>query len=223
MCSSDLIIATTPGNYGLTVTDNNGCIGSTSVQLNNYPLPTPTLPASVSICAGDSTSITPGNYSNYSWNNGQSSSSIYINTAGVYIVEVTDANGCKNSDTTNLTVNNLPLPVISGPSTTCINIPAVLNAGSGYSQYLWSTGEPTANIQTNVGGIYTVTVTDIRGCKNQASFALVVYPLADMTITGAKDICNGESSLLSAIPNQGTYSWSNASTANTTKIGRAHV
>ena len=206
--NSNNITAATPGNYTLTVTDNNGCVGSTSVQLNNYPLPTPTLPATVSVCAGDSTSITPGNYSNYIWSNGQTSPSIYINSAGTYTVEVTDVNGCKNNATTNLTVNNLPLPVISGPATTCVNIPATLNSGTGYAQYLWSTGEPTSSIQTNIGGNYTVTVTDIRGCKNIANFSLLVFPLADMTITGDKDICAGESTTITGIAGQGTYLWS---------------
>ncbi|MFN5347012.1 MAG: choice-of-anchor L domain-containing protein [Bacteroidota bacterium] len=221
--NSNSITAATPGNYGLTVTDNNGCSGSTSVQLNNYPLPTPTLPASVSICAGDSTSLSPGNYSNYSWNNGLSSSSIYINTAGLYIVEVTDANGCKNSDTTTLTVNNLPNPVITGPSSTCINIPAALNAGSGYSQYLWSTGEPTSTIQTNVGGNYIVTVTDIRGCKNTANFNLTVYPLADLAITGDKDICEGESTIITGIPGQGTYLWSTGETTPAINLNQTGI
>jgi hypothetical protein len=206
--NSNNINAAIPGTYALTVTDNNGCIGSTSVQLNNYPLPIPTLPSAVSICAGDSTSITPGNYSNYVWSNGQTNPSIYIHTAGSYTVEVTDINGCKNNDTTNLTVNNLPLPIISGPATTCVNIPAVLNAGNSYSQYLWSTGEPTSIIQTNIGGNYTVTVTDIRGCKNTANFSLVVFPLADITITGDKDICAGESTTITGIAGQGTYLWS---------------
>jgi len=221
--SGNSITAATPGNYALTVTDNNGCVGNTSVQLNNYPLPTPTLPASVSICAGDSASITPGNYSNYVWSNGQTSPSIYINTSGTYTVEVTDINGCKNNDTTNLTVNNLPLPIISGPATTCVNIPATLNAGSGYAQYLWSTGEPTATIQTIVGGNYTVTVTDIRGCKNTANFSLVVYPLADPSITGDKDICEGETTSITGIVGQGTYLWSTGATSPSITINQTGI
>lgn len=210
--TSSSITATTPGNYALTVTDNNGCTGNISVQLNNYPLPSPTLPATVSICAGDSANITPGNYSNYIWSSGQNSPNIYIATAGTYTVEVTDANGCKNNDTTILTVNNLPNPVISGPATTCVNIPAVLNAGSGYSQYLWSTGEPTATIQTIIGGSYTVTVTDVRGCKNSSNFNLVAFPLADMSITGDKDICEGETTSITGVAGQGSYLWSTGET-----------
>ncbi|MFM7015462.1 MAG: choice-of-anchor L domain-containing protein [Bacteroidota bacterium] len=212
------ITAAAPGNYALTVTDNNGCIGSTSVQLNNYPLPTPSLPTTVSICAGDSTNVTPGNFANYVWSNGQTNPSIYLLNAGTYIVEVTDINGCKNNDTTILVVNNLPLPIIIGPTTTCANIPATLNAGNSYAQYLWSTGEPTANIQTTIGGTYTVTVTDIRGCKNKAYFNLVVYPLADVTIVGKNDICEGETTTITGMPNQGTYLWSNGSTTASTAI-----
>lgn len=50
------------------------------------------------ICpAGDSVELTAGNaFSTYVWNTGDSSQSIWVNTAGIYSVTVTDANGCTN-------------------------------------------------------------------------------------------------------------------------------
>jgi gliding motility-associated-like protein len=48
------------------------------------------------------------------------------------------------------------------------NTTAVLSAPSGYSAYMWSSGETTAQISTGVGK-YTVSVTDNNGCTSPAS------------------------------------------------------
>ena len=40
----------------------------------------------------------------------------------------------------------------------------ILNAGVGFSSYLWSNGLTTQSITANQGGLYKVTVTDAAGC-----------------------------------------------------------
>ena len=61
-----------------------------------------------------------------------------------------------------------PLPLISlGQDTMYSSVNSfVLDAGPGYSSYLWSTTENTQSVQVNSPGMYCVTVTDAYGCSN---------------------------------------------------------
>jgi hypothetical protein len=98
------------GNYSVTVTDGNGC----SVT-NNYPVIQPSNPLIVNGTVTDATGISTNDgavditvtggtppYS-YVWSNGPTTEDITALLPGVYVVIVTDANGC--SHTTSYTVN----------------------------------------------------------------------------------------------------------------------
>ncbi|WP_046745938.1 T9SS type B sorting domain-containing protein [Kordia zhangzhouensis] len=67
-----------------------------------------------------------------------------------------------------------PLPEIDIPNdiTLCLNdLPLTVTAGSDIGNtYLWSTGEMTASIDITSIGTYSVTVTNIFGCSQSASF-----------------------------------------------------
>ncbi|HUM46973.1 MAG TPA: T9SS type A sorting domain-containing protein, partial [Chitinophagales bacterium] len=55
-------------------------------------------------------------------------------------------------------------PVISGPATICGTTPVTLDAGTGFSSYIWSTGSTSQTIAVDAAGAYGVTVTDTNGC-----------------------------------------------------------
>ena len=107
------------GNYSVTVTDVNGCIGTASVIITQPP---PflfyTINHSDVSCLGGSNGTasvsalggTPG--LTYNWSNGQNTQTATGLSAGTYTVTVTDANGC--TITTNVTIAiEYPLPIPS--------------------------------------------------------------------------------------------------------------
>ena len=72
-------------------------------------------------------------------------------------------------------VNSNPNASISGNNSVCLGGVTTLDAGS-YSSYLWSTNATTQTITVGIG-TYTVTVTNINGCKDTNSITVSNYPI----------------------------------------------
>ena len=88
------------GQYRVTVTDNNGCIASDSVNIDVYaPVPGHFLSADTSICSNESLTINAkSGYRNYIWSDNTSGQTITIKQPGLYYLEVTDDNNCTGTD-----------------------------------------------------------------------------------------------------------------------------
>lgn len=155
-----------PGSYTVMVTDSFGCssVDSITVGFTN-PAPVVALGADTTICDGNDLTLDAGTQSIYSWSNGSSNQTITVNAAGSYSVTVTDANGCQNNDSILVAVS---APSVTLPADTCVlqTITQTLDAGAGFSSYLWSNGATTQTITVMVPdtGSYSVTVTDQFGC-----------------------------------------------------------
>ena len=90
---------------------------------------------------------------------------------GVYNVTVTGSfgSGSGNSSVTIVLSPAAVTPVIVGDFDFCPNNLATLDAGSGYSNYLWSNGMQTQTSIVLMAGTYTVVVSNAAGCTASAS------------------------------------------------------
>jgi PKD repeat protein len=176
--SSQSIDIDTDGEYYVTITDqlNPSCITlSDTVELFVNPLPTVDLGIDQAICDGDPLTLDAGNPgATYLWNDASDQQTLDITATGEYSVEVTDLNGCSNSDTVNVVVN--PLPVVDlGADISEENPPVTLDAGAGFVSYEWSTMESGQTIDVSTNGTYWVEVTDNNMCTNSDTIVVEFF------------------------------------------------
>jgi len=199
-----------PGTYALTVTDDFGCAGELSTTLDTFPQPQPTIEGTPAFCEGESTTLEVAEtFANYRWNGGQfTAASVAIDSAGLYTVEVTDANQCRGSASVNVVENLNPQPQILGDSAICQGTFTTLAVTDTYASYSWSSGQTSPSLTVNNQETYSLTVTDDNGCTGTAAFDLTVNPNPQPQINGDSTICEGEPQVLDAGPGFASYDWS---------------
>jgi len=184
------------------------CPGLSSVELIVVAAPEPIIAGPNAFCVGSTVQLevtTP--FNQYAWSNGASTQAISVSAAGTYRVTVTNAAGCTGTEAFTLDELPRPVPVVTAASYACDGN-LELNAGTGFSGYLWSNGETTNPITISAGGTYSVTVTDAAGCTGSASFSAVIPTPPSVAIDGPALFCAGGTANLQATPGLSSYSWS---------------
>lgn len=135
------------------------------------------------ICAGDSIDLSAGGQWGvppyyYEWEpTGDIADEIIVSPTDTTIYTSIIHDLCEMKDTVYQTVNVLPEPELApGPFEDCFEV--IADAGAGYENYLWSTGETSQTILVDSGGIYYVTVTDAFGCEGTSEpiDVIINYP-----------------------------------------------
>jgi hypothetical protein len=182
------------GNEMVNVTEIDGsshCSGSASIAVFvvNSAVPAVTASGSLSFCAGDSVVLSAsGGFTSYLWSDGETKQNIIVKTSGTYTVMVMAAGGCTGtSSPIAVTVGSVLVPVITGAPAFCPGDSTVLDAGSGYDTYLWSTGATTETITVTQPGTYTVSVTKGTCAGTSADYKVTVYPMPVATISASGD------------------------------------
>jgi hypothetical protein len=108
--STQSTVVSASGTYSVTVTDPNGCSGSTSTSVT-IGSPVVNLGGPYTQCGG-SVTLDAGNAgSSYAWSNGATSQTIAASSSGNYTVTVTDANACTGTGTAVVTIDAPPSSV----------------------------------------------------------------------------------------------------------------
>jgi len=206
------IVTTT---YTVTVTDTNGCVDFDVATVSVNPLPIVSAGNDTAICEGVSLTIggspTGPASATYNWiPAGTLNNNTLVNPIATplitteYIVTVTDSNGCINMDSVTVTVNALPVIIISNDTALCVGDCAQLNATGG-TGYAWTPSTTLSNsaifnpIACPISNTtYLVTVTDINNCMDTASVNITINPLP--TISAGPDLwlCTGDNIQLGA-------------------------
>ena len=207
--------------YFVTVTDTFGCIAIDTVTVNTLsPLPMPNLGPDSLVCETN-VDLTPGaGFTTYLWSDGSNSDTLNITTSGIYSVTVSNAGGCENVDSVNITLST-PITFTSTINNSSCSqntgsVTLVASGGTGTIGYAWSTGDTIAGIANVGAGNYLVTISDSVGCSVEADFDVDNINAPVLAITTIDLSCFGDNSGAASSTVTGgtapfTYTWSNGS------------
>ncbi|GIV27350.1 MAG: hypothetical protein KatS3mg027_1164 [Bacteroidia bacterium] len=198
----------TAGIYTITISDANFCGPiSTTVQILEPPALSLTATQSQSVsCNGGNNgaaNATPnggvGGYT-YTWSpTGGNNSSASGLTAGIYTLNVQDANGCSISDTVQiLQPPALSLTATQTQSVSCYGgndgtANSLASGGVGGYTYTWA---PAGGNNSNASGlsanIYTIFVNDANNCSISTTVQIIQPPALSLTASQTQSVsCNG--------------------------------
>jgi hypothetical protein len=173
------------GTYSVTITDANGCTVSGSITIDQPTDLLVTIDAQNVGCdePGFAIASASGGTPPYSfaWDNGIEDANNLDILAGTYTVTATDANGCTETASVEITGGfgpEIEIVIDARPSQEDPNGGALsLNIESGTSPFSfeWSNGEATESITGIGSGEYSVTITDANGCTDEASVQIFEF------------------------------------------------
>lgn len=167
------------GNYGVNVTDANGCVASSSVNIINPPALTTNITSINGTCGTScSGSAIINVFNGNAPYNISSTGPVNINTlnptnlcAGIYTVTTTDINGCSFMNM--LTINSLGSNTITNVTAittsydeTCLQTSdgaidlTITGSNPGPFTYLWNNGATTQDLNNISSNSYWVTILD---------------------------------------------------------------
>ena len=209
------ITGLTQGQYVVTVTDNKGCEGSAIATLVDASVPiTVTVSKTDVVCPGTSTGAISLNTSggstpySYAWSSnvkGLTTSSLTNLAAGSYSVTVTEAglNRCKTVSSIEIEEPSFGIQanivlnensgvqandgIICQGDEVTLSVNTLTNEGSSIASYLWSDAlaSKTKNINVGLAGVYTVTVTDSKGCSTSVNTTVSVTAVNTVSVASA--------------------------------------
>jgi len=214
-------------SYIVTVTDAHGCTTNNTVTITepaalaaNASSTSTTCPTA---CNGTATAAPSGGTAPYTYKwlpGGQITSSISNLCGGTDTLILTDRNGCVDSVFVTIPIP-IKLSIVASTSPSNCNasngsITVTPAGGSPAYTYLWSPGgQTTATITGLSAGIYTVQVTDSKGCDSTFNVLLNNSSgVSSFTDTKQNELCFGDAiGWIDVVPIGGTlpyvYFWAN--------------
>lgn len=215
----------TSGSFNVTVTDLNGCVGTsdlTTIEVYSFP-DVKVLPnGPTEFCQGDSVVLTATGGMDYVWSTGDMGSTLVVYNTGSYYVSGSNQFGCVDtSAVVSIVVNQPPVITVTpnGPTEFCDGGSVDLTV-SGADTYVWSTNETTETITVTTSGLYSAIGTDANGCSTESGdVEVTVYPNPEPIITpnGPTEFCDGDSVVLTSTAAD-TYLWTNGATTQSITV-----
>ncbi|MCB9235802.1 MAG: T9SS type A sorting domain-containing protein [Bacteroidia bacterium] len=203
--AADSLCVTTGGTWWVDVVDTNGCTATDTFISILDPLPLVNLGPDKSFCQGDTVCLNGGNANTWIWSDNFTGQIHCVNQGGTYSVTAFSPNLCSASDTISLTMDPLPVAVITGADTS--NCPTVAFTGSlqHATSSVWQFGDGGTSTLTNPTHTYstnpnTVWLIANNACGSDTSELVLLLPC----IVGIEEDLQGKISVYPN-PSQGKF------------------
>ncbi|MEL6865223.1 MAG: SprB repeat-containing protein, partial [Bacteroidota bacterium] len=216
------------GSYTVSITDDFGCVATTSIELLEPNEMTLSSVSEDTDCLdGETGSIdltVEGGTAPYTfiWSNGATSEDINNLAANTYYVTVTDTKGCTAIHEDQITepplleANCTAGPAICQGANNGI-IELVVNGGTAPYTYSWSNGASSQNLDNLNEGTYSVIVTDANGCTSTCEASIQTSTDLVLSCSASNTDCSNITSGSISVNVEGglapfSFAWSNGAT-----------
>lgn len=221
------------GFYYVSVIDAQNCVRVLGQFVNQPQQITSGINSGEIKCYGESANVTLSTTGgtapfSYQWDdpNNQTSQTATNLFAGTYHITITDANNCKGYDTITL---NQPSKLLANENHIngyCLNscsgyINITPNGGTAPYAYLWSNGNTSNSDTLLCPGIYTITVTDNKGCSYNDTIQITstnYIPPLDIEAINNIIFIGQSTQLISTNDTTYIYNWTPNQNINNTNI-----
>ncbi len=212
------LLADTAGIYWLEVTDENGCAARDSTILVVNVIPADLLGNDTVICPGAELTLPASSgYQSYQWQDGFSGDSFVTNHSGKFWVTVFDDIGCSGTDTILVSDFEIPGLGLASEEWICHGDSLLLDAGEGYTSYLWQDGTTEQEYLATEDGDYYVQIETICGFYTDS--VKVYFYEGNLDLGNDTILCDGEQLLLYPGTGYSNFYWSNGSTDSILIVG----
>ncbi len=200
------------------IDDTTGFIAGTGVyRYQNLPdtiSPTISAIGDTVICRGEELTLFPDeDYPYILWSTNDTTRSITVSEPGEYWVRAgIDSCNWNFSNKIRMSFHKRPENIlsISSPNPLCVGDTVEFNINyENFEIVNWSTGDTTGKIEVTESGVYEVTVIDTNGCTwtESREVNFLPNPKPELTVTGRKDPCLGDSVMITAHVQTQSFSW----------------
>lgn len=225
--TDSLFTVITPGQYWVQVTDICGNILRDTVTISAAPPVPLNIGPDRTKCNNDTLHLNaPNGFLNYSWSpnyqiNSVNSQNVTVNPLvdTSYILKAEKTAGCFAFDTVHISAFHSQ-PINLGPDQSfCIGDSAILNAGNGFSQYIWSNSQSSQQIVVKTAGTYTVIAITAQGCRSYDTLRIVnVFSLPVVDLGQDSTLCYGMTRTLNAGNGYVSYAWNTGASTQTINV-----
>ncbi|WP_460944014.1 T9SS type A sorting domain-containing protein, partial [Spirosoma daeguense] len=216
------------GTYQLTIADGNSCQQTASIQVDQPTIVILGISSTAAKCFQSPDGVASvtatggvGNYT-YRWSNGATNAIANNITAGTYSVDVSDANGCTKTASTEVTQPVAIVLTTKNTAAKCFNssdgvASVTATGGVGNYTYRWSTGATTPDISSIKAGTYQIAVTDANSCVRTASVDIAQPTQLMLALSSTAVKCFGGNTGTATVLASGSvgnykYSWNTGAT-----------
>jgi gliding motility-associated-like protein len=206
-----------PNNYSvtLTATSSFGCVNNLTQLTDVFAEPVVDAGPDTTLCLFSTLTLNATGAASYSWSNGLSNGSLFNPDPGYYTVTGTDANGCSNTDSLQVSFFAPPVVDAGADVVICLHEMVTLNA-TGTQILNWDSGVLNAIPFEPPMGDWTFEVVgwDANGCSDTDQVAVTVHSLPVVDAGPDQIICLDAPVILNG-SGADSYSWTNGVLNNT--------